>query len=143
MCLPEVPEYDETYKHVTSDFRAWVYSAEYQVHDFSPYAGKHDHDVPCAVCRTTNRGSVMMIPAKMNCPAGWTKEYNGFLMAEYWKHHSSEFVCVDRNPEIRAGSITNKDGALFYPAAGSCGYGNLPCKPYKEGVELTCVVCSK
>ena len=144
LCLPEDPEYDD-YQAGVSTYRAYVYSGEYQVYsDFPPFSGKHDHDVPCAVCRTTNRGSLMTIPAKMNCPIDWTKEYHGYLMAERYNHHSSEFVCVDRNPEIRSSSsAANQDGALFYPVEGRCNAGNLPCAPYINGAELTCVVCSK
>ena len=73
------------------------YSAEYQIYDFPPYEGKYDYDVPCAVCNTINRGKVMMIPARMSCPSGWTIEYYGYLMSDdYDLPTSREFVCVDR-----------------------------------------------
>ena len=90
----------------------------------------------------------MMIPAKIACPSGWTKEYHGYLMTErYSLHHSTEFVCVDRNPEIRVtSSAIGQHGALFYPVEGECDQGNLPCDRYHgyiDGAELTCVVCSK
>ena len=142
LCLPENPEYDDYQAGVHAD-RAFVYSAEYQIFDFPPYAGKLDHDVPCAVCRTTNRGSLLMIPAKVACPTGWTMEYHGYLMTENVNHQSTEFVCVDRNPDILPGSAVSQDGALFYPVEGRCDAGNLPCGPYIDGAELTCVVCSR
>ena len=142
LCLPETPEYDD-YQADATTYRGRVYSAEYQVPDFPPYAGKQNHDVPCAVCRATDRGSSMMIPAKMTCPAGWTREYHGYLMSENYVHSSTEFVCVDRNPEVVRGSVGDNNGALFYPVEARCDKGNLPCAPYIDGAELTCVVCTK
>ena len=86
-----------------------------------------------------------MFPAKMICPSEWTEEYHGYLMAErsFHTHHSSEFVCVDRNPEIVPGSIDSKNGAGFFLVEARCDAGNLPCSPYIDGAELSCVVCSK
>ncbi len=141
LCLPEVPEYDD-YQSGTNPRRSLVYSAEYSISDFPPYEGKHNHDIPCAAC-FSNRGTNMMIPAKMSCPTGWTREYHGYLMAEKYDHSSTEFVCVDRHPEYIPGSAVGKNGVLFYPAEGRCGSGNLPCAPYIDGAELTCVVCTK
>ena len=84
-----------------------------------------------------------MIPAKINCPTGWTKEYQGYLMTQHFSHHNTEFVCVDRNPESRVDGDASQNGALFYPVEGRCDGGNLPCGPYIDGAELSCVVCSK
>ena len=64
LCLPEDPEYNN-YEAGVNLGRAYIYSAEYQTFEFPQFAGKYQHDVPCAVCRTTNRGSVMTIPAKI------------------------------------------------------------------------------
>ena len=141
--MPEDPEYD-VYQEGVHQYRAYIYSTEYQIHDFPPYEGLHDHDAPCAVCRATNRGSVMMIPAKMTCPSDWIREYHGYLMAEksHPAHTTTKYVCVDRDPEVVTGSVANLNGALFHPVEGRCTT-NLPCGPYIEGAELTCVVCSK
>ncbi|XP_072032190.1 uncharacterized protein [Amphiura filiformis] len=142
LCLPEDPDYDD-YQAGDHGERATIYSAEYQILSFPPFEGKHNHDVPCVVCQANIRTSLLMIPAKQTCPDTWTLEYYGYLMAESQSHSSSEFVCVDRNPEIRAGSITDQNGALFYPVESQCNIGNLPCAPYIDGAELTCVVCTK
>ncbi len=64
-------------------------------------------------------------------------------MTEHYSHTSTEFVCVDRNPEVLSGSIADNNGALFFPVEGRCDDGNLPCAPYINGAELTCVVCTK
>ncbi len=145
LCLPATPEYDDIQAGAQSS-RGYVYSAEYELdHAFPPYAEMDNQDVPCAVCRAVNRGSMMMIPAKMNCPSEWVREYHGYLMSGYHGHDSSfEFVCVDRNPEARpGGSSGNQYGALFYPVESRCSSGNLPCGPYIDGGELACVVCTK
>ena len=67
----------------TQSIRSRVYGAEYQTFDSTnPFYSLRDHDVPCAVCYTAERGDKIMIPAKITCPPSWTREYNGYLMAE-------------------------------------------------------------
>ena len=51
------------------------------------------------------------------------------------------YVCVDGDPEVRAGGVANDNGALFYNTEAACG--SLPCPPFVQGREITCVVCSK
>ena len=53
----------------------------------------------------------------------------------------SEFICVDGNPTATIETHADKDAALLYFVEGVCG--SLPCGPYKNGYELTCVVCTK
>ena len=75
-------------KHHSGGRRSRIYGAEYQTHSDGIYPNSlHDHDVPCAVCHVTTRASQMMIPGRNACPAGWTREYKGYLMAEYYTHH--------------------------------------------------------
>ena len=89
-----------------------------------------------------SRGSMLMMPARNDCPSGWTEEYKGYLMTAYHGHqHSTDFICVDGDPEYVPGSHANKNGALLYPVEGVCG--SLPCLPYVSGRELTCAVCTK
>ncbi|XP_072024335.1 uncharacterized protein [Amphiura filiformis] len=146
LCLPSTPEYDE---HQSGDEggRGHVYSAEYETHNFPPFASKAEHEVPCVVCHASNRGSMLMIPAMKTCPTGWTEEYHGYLMTDDYRHRRRDFVCMDRSPEsLSGGSSGNQNGALFYPVEGRCGGtnpGNLPCPPYTSGRELSCVVCTK
>ncbi|XP_072030315.1 short-chain collagen C4-like [Amphiura filiformis] len=142
LCLPDTPEYDD-YRAGVDDNRAFVYSSEYQYNSFPPLADSMNHDAPCAVCLANNRISLMIIPAKMTCPATWTREYHGYLMASKESHQTSEFVCVDRNPEARPDSAADKNGANLYLVEGRCTTGNLPCSPYIDGAELTCVVCTQ
>ncbi|KAI0239762.1 hypothetical protein LSAT2_009484, partial [Lamellibrachia satsuma] len=101
-----------------------------------------DNNVPCAVCLVTNRPTKLMIPARLSCPDGWTKEYSGYLMAEAYSHKGrTTYVCVDNAPEVIEGGGSNQNGALFYNTEAVCG--SLPCPNYKDGGEITCVVCTK
>ncbi|XP_078665811.1 uncharacterized protein LOC144908150 [Branchiostoma floridae x Branchiostoma belcheri] len=141
VCLPKNPEWGN-FKSGNQG-NSYIYGAEYQVYYSNPFQtqGLDNHDVPCAVCHVPTRGAQVMIPARLSCPSGWTREYKGYLMAERFNHKRSEFVCVDEQPEVRPSGQANVDGALFYPVDARCG--SLPCPPYVEGHELTCVVCTK
>ena len=110
---------------------------------FNPFTNTlHDHDAPCTVCYVKSRGSEMMMPARNDCPSGWTEEYHGYLMTAHYGHKSvRDFICVDREAEYVPGSHDNQDGALLYLVQGDCR--SLPCLPYVEGRELTCAVCTK
>ena len=100
-----------------------------------------NHNVPCAVCHITTRVTLLMIPAKVNCPTNWTTEYTGYLMTERHNHHRSTYECVDKNPESVAG-FTGGDNtnALLYHVEPQCN--GFSCPPYSSQKELTCVVCS-
>ena len=141
LCLPHNPKYDR-YKDGWQN-SGYVYGTEYEVNTFNPFKKNiHDHDAPCAVCFIKSRGSMLMMPARNDCPSGWTEEYHGYLMTEYYNHKKQrDFICVDQDAEYVAGTKANKDGALLYPVQGQCG--SLPCKPYIAGRELTCAVCTK
>ena len=100
------------------------------------------HDVPCAVCRSTERVTSMMIPGRHVCYSGWHQEYSGYLMAGYHGHKSgTEYVCVDDDPEMEQGDSRDDNGALLDTVEGICG--SLPCPPYVNGREITCTVCTK
>ena len=141
LCLPENPKYDK-YKDGWQD-AGYVYGTEYQVSSFNPFKKNlHDHEAPCAVCFVKSRGSMLMRPARNDCPSGWTEEYHGYLMSGRHSHKKEyEYICVDEDAEYVPGTQANKDGALLYPVEGVCG--SLPCNPYVNGRELTCAVCTK
>ena len=121
-----------------------MYGAEYQVsYGFNPFTKNlHDHEAPCVVCFVKSRGSMLMMPARNDCPSGWTEEYHGYLMTGNYGHKKAyDFICVDENAEYVPGSQANNNGALLYFVEGVCG--SLPCNPYVAGRELTCAVCTK
>ncbi|KAL9974709.1 hypothetical protein ACROYT_G011782 [Oculina patagonica] len=141
LCLPKTPKYDK-YKDGFQS-ASYIFGTEYEVSGFNPFKQNlHDHDAPCAVCYVSSRATQLMIPARDDCPSGWTEEYDGYLMSENSGHKKSrDFICVDGEAEFVHGSHANKNGALLYLVEGHCG--SLPCLPYVHGRELTCAVCTK
>ena len=142
-CLPLDPNF-LTPINGTQLLRALLYGAEYETHtdSNSHVHGRHDFDVPCAVCHVSNRTAVYMVPAKYTCPAGWTREYYGYLMSSYHgsDRHRTQYICIDTALKPIPGTAVNKNGLLFYFVEGRCG--SLPCPPYDTTNELSCAVCS-
>ena len=145
LCLPKEPlwgTYNEKIEKLSK-----VYGAEYQSPtslDLDNVNGRplHDNNAPCAVCRSLTKASVIMIPARNKCYAGWIPEYDGYLMSGHRLYKGrTEFVCMDKSPEADPAGFRNEDGALFYQVEGVCG--SLPCPPYSPRREFTCVVCGK
>ena len=138
VCLPKVPQYIST--TVPSHY-SLMYGTEYESVN-NIFSGKHNHDVPCAVCYTSTKSVKLMIPARISCPSSWTIEYKGYLMAEKYIHErNAVYECVDEYPESIDGSGANTDGALFYFTVSTCN--GLPCPPYVNNRAITCVVCTK
>ena len=142
-CITEEPE-NFNFGPGTVD-ASYIYGGEYEMWGNVPSSSLplHQQNVPCAVCYATTRVALLMIPGKYTCPQNWTREYYGWLMAErfHQAHHRSTFECVDASPEAIVGGHTNQDGALFYHVEPRCG--SLPCPPYDEQKEMTCVVCTR
>jgi len=143
LCLSPSPKYGK-YQNGHQNV-AYMYGTEYEVSSYNGNPFKrnlHNHDAPCVVCLVKTRGSMLMMPARNDCPSGWTEEYHGYLMTNYYGYNSQkDFVCVDEDAEYVPGSGANRDGAMLYPVEGRCG--SLPCLPYVDGRELTCAVCTK
>ena len=127
----------------------YMYGTEFEVWGNVPPTSLRltNQNVACAVCYIPTRGAVLMIPGTYVCPLSWTREYYGYLMSERHKNRRSTFECVDVSPDILPQSERDIDregddeGALFYHVEPRCG--SLPCPPYEEQSELTCVVCSR
>ena len=139
LCLPNDPSYLQ-YRSGTQSLRDYLYGTEYETLD-RPVSAFNNHNVPCAVCYVSTRGTVLMIPVKTTCPSSWTQEYNGYLMAERFTHHRSTHECVDQNPESVPGGVGSQDEALFYHVEATCTA--IACPPYTAGRELACTVCTK
>ena len=134
--MPEDPEYTLRFTSGVRD-HSYVFGAEYE----APIQGGNDHNVPCAVCYASTRAAVMTIPAKTTCPQSWTREYYGYLMADYHRYGRTTFECVDKDQDSIPGSAPNTNGALFYHVEAHCN--GMPCPPYDPQKELNCVVCTK
>ena len=142
LCLPDDPEY---YSGGTpTSYPAFIYASEYEVWATELQSAIINQNVPCAVCSTPQK-LVLMVPAKITCPTGWTREYNGFLMASYWIAQAKTFVCVDQNTEVVPGEAADHDGAAFYRSrlGGTNDCFGLDCPPYNVEQDLSCVVCTK
>ena len=134
VCMPNDPEYSSS----SSVGSYNMYGVEYYNHP----AGSNDHNAPCAVCYTSTRYSILMLPAKLTCPPNWTTEYSGYLMSEELR---SQFECVDSNPESVPGYDADQRLYQFYTVKVGCSnYRGLSCPPYSTANKaLTCVVCSR
>ncbi|KAJ7350109.1 hypothetical protein OS493_038395 [Desmophyllum pertusum] len=91
ICLPNNPKYDKYKDGYQSE--SYIYGTEYEVSGYNPFKNNlHDHDAPCAVCYVKSRATQLMIPARNDCPSGWTKEYYGYLMSgPPWPQEISQF----------------------------------------------------
>ena len=140
LCMPEDPEYSE---YQPGDYVSnYMHGAEYETWRSGPFYDVLNHNVPCAVCYTSARVSVLMLPAKTTCLSDWTLEYSGYLMSG---HHTNPgrniFECMDKEPESVPGGVANTNGASFCFVEATCN--GLPCPPYDTEKELTCAVCTK
>lgn len=99
--------------------------------------------IPCAVCFQAKRSAQVVIPGRRNCPANWSKEYEGYLVTEYSgsarTSMRASYVCLDGAPET-AGGYQSGDAGAIYSAKVWCGA--LPCDKFPDGRDLTCVVCT-
>lgn len=140
LCLHDTPEwlsYDDANQNP-----AVIFGTEYQTSGYGVgLDSNHDGDAPCVVCEVP-RAAELMVPGRTSCPAGWTLEYNGYLMSHQMDETSSDWACVDAAAEGR-GSPGNENGHLWYPTEVECGA--LPCLSggYVQNREVTCAVCTK
>jgi len=155
LCLPEDPQW-KTFLDGYSAYAGGIVGLKYEIFNSafgnqnSPFFERNSGSSPlgdkpasCAVCYVTGRSAMLMIPARTQCPDGWTTEYAGYLVSDS-KHDGnrkrSSYICLDEAPEVAIGG-TAQDQAVIYPVEVSCG--TLPCSLYIDGRELACVVCSK
>ena len=106
----------------------------------------HNNPIPCAFCYVGGRSTVATIPARTQCPDGWTAEYAGYLVSQCNGgavkdfYYRTSYICIDETPEIAAGTPGQNQG-LVYPVQVRCG--SLPCSIYPTGREVACIVCTK
>ena len=143
LCLPNDPDYLNGTSNISSSLSDLprIYGTEYEFFGPSPLDNLLDHNVPCARCYVPTRTATIMIPAKTQCPSGWTREYYGYLTSERENHHRSSYDCVDVNSEGILGSVDDENGALFYYVVSTCI--GLDCPPYENDRAVSCVVCTK
>ena len=102
LCLPLQPQFLPT-SRAGSQSTSEIYGVEYES-SATPVADiPANHDAPCVVCEAQGQGQVLMIPARVTCPADWRLEYVGLLMSQAKTHKAADFVCVSRELETSRG----------------------------------------
>ncbi len=95
------------------------------------------------MCYVQFRALHLMIPARIECPTGWSREYYGYFMSETNQagRHSTTFECVDKDPDMIPGESASTNSSLIYHVEAGCD--GLVCPPYDPEKEVTCMVCTK
>ncbi|CAC5371301.1 unnamed protein product [Mytilus coruscus] len=136
LCLPNNPELSNR----TAPGNSILVGTEYENGNFFA-SGAQDEDAPCALCRSKNISSSVMIPGRKTCYDGWQMEYHGILASGAYNFRPSSFICIDNYPEFIQGGQDDKDGFVLYATSTKCG--SLTCPPYGDKLAVNCVVCSK
>ena len=132
LCLPPDPQYYSS----SSSGSQYIYGVEYEISGVNSHA--NDRNIPCALCKVTGRSTTVMIPSHYECPVGWRKEYNGYIMAGHYNQEGSTmYNCIDKSLEQISGSGGNENPHSLYTVYAVCGH-YFPC----SSTEMTCVVCS-
>ena len=150
LCLPLNPEWLKY--NVTTNRYSYMQATHYSTGDFgifpNNYAGER---TVCAQCYTELRSAILMIPARITCPAEWQREYYGYLMAsQYINDHPSSYVCVDNTPEFWPHSSPLYGAGLAFVIADCDGQDGKSATldecdsgEYVHNRQITCVVCSR
>ncbi|XP_066288938.1 short-chain collagen C4-like isoform X2 [Branchiostoma lanceolatum] len=143
LCMPYQPTYDAPATGGQTT-RGLLYGSQYYTNDFEPYNQLYKHDPPCAVCRVSARSTTYTVPARNVCPSGWNVEYTGYMMTSQYGQRRTQFICMDENADyVFWTSYDQGTAAMLYPVEVMCVTGgSIPCAPYVNGDELTCVVCT-
>ena len=132
LCLPPNPQYYSP----SSSGSQYIYGVEYQISGINSHV--QNDNMPCALCLVVGRSAKVMIPSHYECPVGWRKEYDGYIMRKYHGYEgSSMYNCVDKSLEQVHGSGGNQRGHEIFTVYVPCGY-HIPC----SSTEVTCVVCT-
>jgi len=147
ICLHGTPQWGDVVRALSNS--ASMSGVEYTFRNDDPFSkvnvgGQNlgNHNMPCSACHVTTRSHQLMIPGRKSCPSGWTMEYWGYLVASSYAHQGGSYQCLDQAPESAIGGA-HAQSYLQYVYAAEIHCGGLPCSPFFEGYEISCVVCSK
>lgn len=90
----------------------------------------------------TTRLTLLTIPAKFSCPPGWTTEYYGYLGSSQENNYRLDYICMDYFAQNR-GRVSNDGTVLDIVRVEIHCTHSMPCPPYNNYKEVSCVVCSK
>ena len=141
LCLPNDPQYSRYGSGVNG--YSPLTGVQYHAASGQPLHSVDNHNMPCAVCYTSSRVTVLMIPAKLTCPTNWTTEYTGYILTNYHSYNGRYlYECIDQAPESVPGlDAFDSNNARFYHVEATCN--SLSCPPYDAEKEVTCVVCTR
>jgi hypothetical protein len=152
LCLHENPQWGY-HKEGLQKYGSRIYGTESENYDHADYINPFsttnnggrsvvNNPLPCAACYVPQKSTWMMIPARRECPDGWTLQYKGYVhsQASGKGYQMNEYICVDEAPEVAVGA-TDQNQAVIYAVEVHCG--SLPCSVFMSGWELTCVVCAR
>ncbi len=137
LCMPRNPDYTLPFINGVQKY-SQLYNVEYQ-----GTIRNHGSDIPCAVCVVPTKNLVLMVPGKSSCPAGFTREYYGYIMSErsHTLHKRSTFECVDKDLEPVPGTSKYQGRhGLFGHVEAVCNA--LACPPYNNYKEINCAMCT-
>ena len=138
ICMPRDPDHLR-YSSGQQGY-SYVYGIRISASSYQGLSRSSGYYLPCAVCFVPARDTILKIPAKVNCPTNWTREYYGYLMTEHYSHSGRlMYECVDKDAEARRGASS---AGYLYHVEPVCSNG-VSCPPYDNSKELTCVVCSR
>ena len=129
LCLHLQPQFLKTTARVQTH-RTKLYALGYQLGESPPALDNLvKHDIPCSLCYTPLRSTVITIPGRIECPSNWTLEYYGYLMSnmqsKYYKSRMS--ICIDAKAEpSHATAMTYDHGGLYFVETICEG---IPCPP--------------
>jgi len=135
LCLHPHPTY-LTY-HPGNQNGALLYGTEYQ--NTGAADANHDHEGVCSVCAVP--GTTYTQWGRHTCPDDQRTEYKGYIMANHYTQHKSQFVCVD---EARQSTHTSKpshnSGNLWFTTEYETG--SLPSDVFLGNGEAACAQCT-
>lgn len=140
VCLHDSPELSGTANTDLGLNR--MVGVEYQTQNGPSLSDLLDAAAVCAVCQAARPS--MMQTGRDLCPAGWTREYFGYLMSSDLDHHKSTWACVDHDADFRSftGNL-NTDRNVWAFAKTRCdNNGALSCAVYTAHSEIGCAQCT-
>ena len=146
LCLPNNPRYRTTRTHAYAP----LYGVDYRITTMfsSNPRPQQFENMPCAVCYVPTRSAMFIQQASYECPTGWTREYEGYLMGEdtiRTRYSPRSTICVDRYAKAVPGTTSHTNPAIAFPISVKCptSQSELPCSPYINARILSCAVCTR
>ncbi|GIY35861.1 uncharacterized protein CDAR_404381 [Caerostris darwini] len=132
LCLPDKPDFGTP--PANQKDAAVLQAMSYQ------FPNGQNKKLTCSNCRLGARGTVQTFVGRTQCPEDWDFVYEGILMSGSRNSISTQFICLDRNPED-TGEVELKnplvpDWALIRDA-------NTDDDDDEKQLLFTCVVCAK